>query len=172
MAKAVKTNAARRLDQLAIAYRIARYDVDPDDLSAGSVAAKLGRSADEIFKTLVLRGDRHGPCFAVIAGADELDLKALAAASGDRRVEMVPLKEVQGMTGYIRGGVTVLAAKKAFAVYADAKILRPAEIMVSAGQRGLQLCLKPDDYLRATKAAVAEIARSRLPIPGDEPAGS
>ncbi len=163
MAKTVKTNAARRLDQLKVPYRIAAYDVDPDDLSAEAVATKLGRPVDEVFKTLVARGDRTGPCFAVLAGPDALDLKALAAATGDRRVELVPLKEVQGLTGYVRGGVTVFGAKKPFPVYVDEGIKRHTEVTVSAGQRGLQLCLTPDDYVRAAAARVVSIARRADP---------
>ena len=159
MAKRVKTNAARRLDQLGIAYRVATYEVDPDDLSAEAAAAKLGRPAEELFKTLVARGDRNGHCFAVLSGPDELDLKALAAHTGDRRIELVALKDVRDLTGYVRGGVTVFGAKKAFPVYVDARIEEYAEISVSAGQRGLQLCLSPADYVRAASAQLVPIAR-------------
>ena len=159
MAKRVKTNAARRLDQLKIPYRIATYDVDPGDLSAEAAARKLGRPVEEVFKTLVAHGDRNGHCFAVLAGPDALDLKALARATGDRKVELVPLKDVLNLTGYIRGGVTVFGAKKAFPVFVDEAIEKHAEISVSAGQRGLQLCLAPGDYVRAVDARLVSIAR-------------
>ena len=159
MPKAVKTNAARYLDTLGIAYTLLPYAVDPDDLSAQTVAAKIGRPCEAVFKTLVARGDRHGVCFAVIDGTSALDLKALAAASGDRKIAMVPLAEVQALTGYIRGGVTVFGAKKRFPVFVDPHIHDYAEITISAGQRGLQLAMRPDDYIRAAAAQVIPIAR-------------
>src|SRR5215813_14858092 len=107
----MKTNAVRRLDSMGIAYELREYAVDPEDLAAESVAAKIGMPAEQVFKTLLARGDRNGLCFAVIPGNCELDLKALAAAAGDRKIELVPVKDLQGLTGYIRGGVTVLGAK-------------------------------------------------------------
>src|SRR4249919_700504 len=115
----MKTNAVRLLETLGVQYELREYDVDPEDLAAETVAAKIGMPPEQVFKTLLARGDRKGPCFAVIPGNYELDLKALAIVSGDRRVELVALKEVQPMTGYIRGGVTVLGAKKNFPVFAD-----------------------------------------------------
>jgi Cys-tRNA(Pro)/Cys-tRNA(Cys) deacylase len=154
-----KTNAARLLDQLGIPYRVLEYEVDPDDLSAGSVAAKIGLPAAQTFKTLVARGDRQGVCFAVIPGDAELDLKALATATGDKKIDLAPLKDVLPLTGYIRGGVTVLGAKKQFPVFADETIELWDQISVSAGQRGMQLLLAPGDYLRATAATVAPIAK-------------
>lgn len=154
-----KTNAARLLDQFGIAYEARAYQVDPDDLSAESVAAKVGMPPGQTFKTLVARGDRHGVCFAVIPGDQELDLKALAAASGDKKIELVPLKEVQPLTGYIRGGVTALAAKKAYPVFVDETAELWETISVSAGLRGLQLLIAPADYLKATRATVAAIAK-------------
>lgn len=155
-----KTNAARRLDQLGISYRTVEYAVDPDDLSAESVAAKIGLPPEQTFKTLVARGDRNGVCFAVIPGSAELDLKALAAATGDRKIDLVPLKEVQALTGYIRGGVTVMGAKKAYPVFVDETLELWDAVSVSAGQRGLQILVAPADYLRATGATLAAIARS------------
>ncbi|MGE5323564.1 MAG: Cys-tRNA(Pro) deacylase [Actinomycetota bacterium] len=157
----MKTNAARLLDTLGISYEVREYAVDPEDLAAESVAAKIGMPAEQVFKTLVARGDRSGPCFAVIPGNSELDLKALAAASGNRKIELVPLKEVQPLTGYIRGGVTVPGAKKAFPVYADETIELWDTISISAGMRGTQIILAPADYLRATAAVVADIARGK-----------
>ncbi len=108
----MKTNAVRLLDRLGISYELREYEVDPEDLRAESVAAKIGFPPEQVFKTLVARGDRNGVCFAVVPGDAELDLKALAKATGDRKIDTVPLKEVQPLTGYIRGGVTALAAKK------------------------------------------------------------
>src|SRR5215813_4095631 len=110
----MKTNAARLLDSLGIAYELRTYEVDPEDLAAETVAAKVGMPPEQVFKTLLARGDRNGPCFAVVPGNYELDYKKLAALSGDRKIELVPLKELQALTGYIRGGVTVLGAKKEF----------------------------------------------------------
>jgi len=155
----MKTNAARALDKLGIAYEIREYAVDPDDLGAEKVAQGIGLPLEQVFKTLVVRGDRRGVLLAVLAGDDELDLKALARLAGDRRVEMVPLKEVQPLTGYIRGGVTALACKKNYPVFADEEIRRHERIAVSAGMRGAQLVLAPADYLRATGATVGPIAR-------------
>ncbi len=154
-----KTNAARLLDGLGIRYRILEYEVDPDDLSAQAVAAKIGLPAAQTFKTLIARGDRHGPCFAVIPGDAELDFKALAAATGDKKIELVALKEVQPLTGYIRGGVTVLGARKEYPVVVDQTMELWNEVSVSAGQRGLQLLIAPADYIRATRASIAAIAR-------------
>ena len=157
----MKTNAVRLLEQLGIAYELWDYEVDPEDLAAETVAAKIGMPAEQVFKTLVARGDRNGPCFAVIPGSTELDLKALARLSGDRKVELIPLKEVQPLTGYIRGGVTVLGAKKAFPVFADETIQMWDRISVSAGVRGTQIILHPEDYLRATSAVIGDIAKGK-----------
>ena len=157
----MKTNVVRLLDSLGISYELREYTVDPEDLAAESVAAKIGMPAEQVFKTLVARGDRNGQCFAVIPGNTELDLKALAAHSGDRKAELAPLKEVQPLTGYIRGGVTVLGAKKQFPVFADETIELWDQISISAGVRGTQIILRPADYLRATGAVVADIARGK-----------
>ena len=157
-----KTNAARLLDQLGIHYELREYEVDPDDLAAEAVAVKIGLPPGQLFKTLVAQGDRRGICLAVISGDTELDLKALATASGDRKVHLVPAKELQKLTGYIRGGVTVLAAKKAYPVYVDNSIERFDVISISAGVRGLQILLAPKDYVRATKATFAAIALSKV----------
>jgi len=158
----VKTNAVRLLEGLGVPYELREYAVNPEDLAAESVAAKINMPAEQVFKTLVVRGDRNGLCFAVVPANTELDLKALASASGNRKMEMVPLKEVQPLTGYIRGGVTVLGAKKDFPVYADETIQLWDLVSVSAGVRGTQIILKPDDYLRATHAVLADIARGKL----------
>ena len=154
-----KTNAVRLLDQLNISYQLREYEVDPEDLAAETVAAKIGMPAEQVFKTLVARGDRSGIVMAVIPGDAELDLKALAAATGNRKIQLVPVKELQGLTGYIRGGVTALAGKKEYPVYADETIELFDVISVSAGVRGLQILLAPADYLRATKATVAALVQ-------------
>jgi Cys-tRNA(Pro)/Cys-tRNA(Cys) deacylase len=156
----MKTNAARILDALGIRYELREYEVDEEDLSAESVARKVGLPAEQVFKTLVCRGDRNGICFAVVPGDAQLDFKALARLSGDRSVEMVPLKDVQPLTGYIRGGVTALGAKKEYPAFADETIELFDAISVSSGVRGTQLVLSPADYLRATKAKLGPIARA------------
>ena len=153
-----KTNAARFLDQIGICYELRQYEVDPGDLAAETVAAKIGLPPGQLFKTLVAEGDRRGICMAVIPGDTELDIKALAAASGDRKIHLVPVKELQKLTGYIRGGVTALATKKAYPVYTDKSIERFDTISISAGIRGLQILLAPVDYLRVAKATLAAIA--------------
>lgn len=155
---ATKTNAARLLDSMGIEYSLREYEVDPEDLSAETVARKVGLPLEQVFKTLVVRGDRTGVFFAVVPGNCELDLKATAKLSGDRKVEPVSLKEVQPLTGYIRGGVTVLAAKKAFPIFADETIVLFDVVSISAGQRGLQIFLAPADYLRATNATLGAIS--------------
>lgn len=156
----MKTNAARVLDNLAIKYSLKEYEVDPDDLSAGTVAAKIGFPLEQVFKTLVARGDRNGICLAVIPGDMQLDLKALAKLSGNRSVETVALKEVQPLTGYVRGGVTALACKKDYPVFADENMYVFEEISVSAGARGTQILISPDDYIKATKATVGSISKA------------
>jgi Cys-tRNA(Pro)/Cys-tRNA(Cys) deacylase len=159
--QATKTNAARLLDQQGIRYEVRQYEVDPDDLSAENVAAKIGFAPEQTFKTLVARGDREGLCFAVVPGNSEIDLKALAAATGNKKIDLVPLKEVQPLTGYIRGGVTALAAKKDFPVFVDETIELWDVISVSAGLRGAQILIAPADYLNVTKATVAAIAKDK-----------
>jgi Cys-tRNA(Pro)/Cys-tRNA(Cys) deacylase len=158
-----KTNAARILDQLGISYELREYEVDPDDLAAESVAAKIGMPPEQVFKTLVVRGDRTGEAFAVIPGNYELDFKLLARAMSDKKVDIVSLKEVQPLTGYIRGGVTALGAKKDFPVFLDETVILYDVISLSAGQRGTQILIKPDEYIRATGAKVAEISREKQP---------
>src|SRR5579871_2238083 len=130
----MKTNATRILDSLGIAYQLREYEVDPDDLAAESVARKIGMPAEQVFKTLVARGDRRGICLAVIPGDSQLDLKALARETGDRKVDTVALKEVQPLTGYIRGGVTALACKKGYPVTLDETARLFDVISVSAGR--------------------------------------
>lgn len=159
--KPMKTNAVRLLESLGLQYELREYEVDPDDLAAETVAAKIGMPPEQVFKTLLARGDRHGLCFAVVPANTELDLKALAASTGERKMELVPVKELLGLTGYIRGGVTVLGAKKAFPVFADETIQLWDAISISAGVRGTQMILRPDDYVRVTNAVMADIARGK-----------
>jgi Cys-tRNA(Pro)/Cys-tRNA(Cys) deacylase len=154
----MKTNAARILDSLGIRYELRDYEVDPDDLSAETVAAKIGMPVEQVWKTLVARGDRSGVCLAVVPAGAQLDLKALAKLTGDRRTDTVPLKEVQPLTGYVRGGVTALGCKRDYPVYADETIELFDRIAVSAGVRGTQILITPADYLRATGATVGAIA--------------
>jgi Cys-tRNA(Pro)/Cys-tRNA(Cys) deacylase len=155
----MKTNAARILDRLGIRYELRDYEVDLEDLSAESVARKVGMPLDQVWKTLVARGDRTGVLLAVIPGSGQLDLKGLARVSGDRRVETVALKEVQPLTGYVRGGVTALGGKKDYPVFVDETMELFDVVSVSAGVRGTQILLAPADYLRATGATVGAIAR-------------
>ena len=159
--KAAKTNAARLLDSLGIAYDLLSYEVDPEDLAAPSVALKLGLPPEQVFKTLLCTvAPGGGHVFAVLAGNDELDLKRLAAAAGARSASLTPLREVEPLTGYIRGGVTVLAARKPFPAFADSIIEAHEHISISAGARGLQLFLRPADYLLAARAQLADLARA------------
>jgi Cys-tRNA(Pro)/Cys-tRNA(Cys) deacylase len=155
-----KTNAARALDALGIAYELRDYEVDLEDLSAGAVAAKVGIPLDEVWKTLVVRGEpgKHIG-FAVLPGGAELDLKAYARAADVKAAELAALKDVTTLTGYVRGGVTALAAKKTYPVVVDEMILALDRVCVSAGVRGTQMVLAPADYVRATSARLAPIAR-------------
>jgi len=154
----VKTNAARILDSLGIRYELRDYEVDPEDLSAETVAAKIGMPLEQVWKTLVARGDRNGVCLAVVPASAQLDLKALARLTGDRKVDTVPLKDVQPLTGYVRGGVTALGGKKSYPVFVDETIELFDRIAVSAGIRGTQILIAPADYLRATGATIGAIA--------------
>ena len=158
-----KTNAARLLDQLRIGYELRAYEVDPEDLAAETVAAKIGLPPEQVFKTLVARPvgskDWHGIVMAVVPGDQELDLKALAAAAGEKKMELVPVKELQELTGYIRGGVTALAARRDYPVFVDETIELFDVVSISAGMRGLQILIAPADYLRATKGTVAALGQ-------------
>lgn len=161
-----KTNAARMLDQAKIRYRLLAYEVDEDDLSAAHLAAEAGLDIDQVFKTLVLRGDRTGYFVCVIPGGDELDLKRAAKASGNKSCAMIPLKDLQAVTGYIRGGCSPIGMKKAFPTFVHASALDFADIYVSAGQRGLQLDLAPGDLLAATRGATAWLTTRPAPADG------
>ncbi len=155
----MKTNGARFLENLGIAFELREYEVDPEDLSAIAVAKKIAMPAEQVFKTLLTAGGPGIHVFAVIPGDAELDFKKLARAAGLRKAEMVPLKDVQPLTGYMRGGVTVFGAKKAYPVYVDETAILFDKISVSAGTRGTQLILSPDDYLRASEAQTADLTK-------------
>jgi Cys-tRNA(Pro)/Cys-tRNA(Cys) deacylase len=155
----MKTNAARILENFGIAFTLQEYEVDPDDLSAISVARKIGLPIEQVFKTLLTTTGRDQHVFAVIPGDAELDFKKLGRVAGARKAEMVSLKDVQPLTGYIRGGVTVFGAKKDFPVFADETIELFDVISVSAGQRGTQILLAPRDYLRAANATIADLTK-------------
>ena len=161
-AKISKTNAARLLDSLGISYELRAYEVDPDDLTAITVARKIGLPPEQVFKTLLTQANTGEHLFAVVPGDCELDLKKLAAAAGVRKCELASLKEVEPLTGYIRGGVTVLAAKKAFRAFADETIELFDVISISVGQRGLQGILAPADYLRAANATLADLTKPNV----------
>ncbi len=154
----MKTNAARILDSLGIRYELRTYEVDDEHAPAEVVARKVGLPEEQVFKTLVARGDRKGVCFAVVPAGTQLDLKALAKLTGDRKVDTVPLKEVTPLTGYVRGGVTALGAKKDYPVFIDETVELFDVVSVSAGVRGTQILVAPADYLRAVKATAGPIA--------------
>ena len=154
-----KTNAARILDNLKITYEIKPYKVDLNDLSAIHVASEVGMNIKMIFKTLVASGDKNGILMACIPGDDELDLKKLAVISGNKRVEMVHMKEIQSLTGYIRGGCSPLGTKKTYPVYLDSSALTLQQIAVSAGTRGEQLLLAPADLIAAVNAKTARLTK-------------
>jgi Cys-tRNA(Pro)/Cys-tRNA(Cys) deacylase len=151
----MKTNGARFLESLNIPFELREYEVDPEDLSAITVAKKIGMPAEQVFKTLLTTDGAHEYVFAVIPGGAALDFKKLSRLAGWRKAEMAPLKDVQPLTGYIRGGVTIFGAKKSYPVFVDETAMLFDQISVSAGTRGTQLILTPDDYLRAA-AAIGE----------------
>ena len=154
-----KTNAARLLDKAKIAYELIPYEVDENDLSAIHVAASLGENIEQVFKTLVLHGDKSGYFVCVIPGEHEVDLKLAAKASGNKKCDLIPVKELLPLTGYIRGGCSPLAGKRHYPVFVDESAILHERIYVSAGHRGVQLRLAPDDLLRAVEGTYAAIAR-------------
>lgn len=153
-----KTNAARILDRLRIPYELVEYTVDPDNLAADHVAEELNEPIEQVFKTLVLHGDRNGYLVCVVAGNREVDLKKAAKASGNKKVEMIPMKDLLPLTGYIRGGCTSIGMKKHFPTFISEEALEFPFIYVSAGKRGLQIKLSPQDLLKAADAEAADIA--------------
>ena len=152
-----KTNASRILDRLGINYDLVEYKVDPEHLDAIHVALELGEDINAVFKTLVLHGDKNGYFVCVIQGDKEVDLKKAAKVSGNKKVAMIPMKELLPLTGYIRGGCTAIGMKKNFPVFLDNKAMAQEFIFISAGKRGLQIKLKPEDYLKATGATGCDI---------------
>jgi Cys-tRNA(Pro)/Cys-tRNA(Cys) deacylase len=155
----MKTIAARILDGLKIPYALREYEWSEAELDAVSVARKVGLPPEQVFKTLVVRGDKTGPLVACIPADRELDLKGLAVVSGNKKVEMVPVKEIQGLTGYIRGGVSPLGMKKRFPTFVHETAPDLDQIAISAGQRGLQLLVSGADLIRATGATVVALCK-------------
>lgn len=157
MAKEVKTNAARLLDKAGVRYSLNTYEVDEDDLSAVHVAAQLGVEPGLLFKTLVLRGDRNGIFVCVVPGDAEVDLKKAAKISGNKKAEMVAMKELLPLTGYIRGGCSPVGMKKQFPTYVDNSALERPGIYISAGVRGLQILIAPADLVSYLAAVTADL---------------
>jgi len=155
--KIQKTNAARILDRLKIAYELVAYEVDESDLSAIHVAKQLGQPIEQIYKTILLRGDKSGVFVCVIPGAAEVNLKLAAKVSGNKNAETVAMKELLPLTGYIRGGCSPLGMKKPYPIYLHQEALDYPFIYISAGQRGLQLKLSPQDLHQAVSATVCEV---------------
>ena len=155
-----KTNAMRVLERAGIPFELREYTYDERTFSAEDAAAQLGMAPETVFKTLLLRGDRSGYLFALIPAGAEVDLRGLALAAGDKRVELVPQREVQGLTGYLRGAVTVLAARHAYPVFVDETVELWPRVGISGGTHGLELVLAPADLLRITAAQPADIARA------------
>jgi len=155
-----KTNAVRFLDSVKINYKLCEYEVDESDLSAESVAKKVGLPPEQVFKTLVARGDKTGVLMTCIPGNTELDLKAMATVSGDKNVEMIHVKEIQQLTGYIRGGVSPIGTKKHYPIFLDESAMRFPSISISAGARGSQIFISPDDLIKTLDVKLCKIARS------------
>ena len=152
-----KTNASRILERQGITFDLIEYEVDPENLDAFHIARKLDQDINMIFKTLVLHGDKTGHFVCVIQGNKEVDLKKAAKISGNKKVAMIPMKELLPLTGYIRGGCTAIGMKKNFPVFLDSNALIQENIYISAGRRGLQIKLSPSDYVKATSATVGDL---------------
>lgn len=157
MQKIQKTNAARLLDRAGIAYTLIPYEFNPDDLAAAHVAEELGEDISTVYKSLVLHGDKNGYFVCVVPGDKEVDLKKAAKVSGNKKVDMIPMKDLLGVTGYIRGGCTAIGMKKPYPVFLQQEAGALTEFYVSAGQRGLQLKLSPKDYVAYTGATLCDI---------------
>ena len=152
-----KTNVARLLDKAKVPYQLVPYEVDENDLSAIHVAEQLGENVEQVFKTLIRHGDKSGYFVCVIPGADEVDLKKAAKVSGNKKCEMIPVKELLPLTGYIRGGCSPIGMKKHFPTYIHFSAEQFDNIYISAGQRGLQVLLAPADLVRETNASFADL---------------
>lgn len=159
MSKSTKTNAARLLDKAGIEYSLIPYEVDPDNLAATHVAEQLGEDIRQVFKTLILRGDRNGVFVCVIPGDEEIDLKKAAAVSGNKSAAMTPMKELLPLTGYIRGGCSPIGMKRAYPTFIDSQCMDFDRIFISAGIRGLQICIAPADLISFTEAQTADLVK-------------
>ncbi len=157
MAKETKTNAARLLDKAGVKYGLNAYEVDEDDLSAAHVAAQLGVRAGLLFKTLVLQGDRGGYFVCVVPGDAEVDLKKAARVSGNKSADLIPMKNLLPLTGYVRGGCSPIGMKKRFPTYIDIRMLDESEVYISAGIRGLQIRIAPKDLAGFLDAVIADL---------------
>ena len=155
----MKTIAARILDQMNINYELKAYEFSEDELDAVTVANKVGMPPEAVFKTLVARGDKRGILMALVAANAELDLKKIATVSGNKKIELVAVKELFALTGYVRGGCSPLGAKKKYPVWIDETAILSERISISAGQRGLQLILSPEDLQKATQAEFADLSK-------------
>lgn len=155
----MKTNAIRLLDRESVAYELRTYEVDESDLSVERAAEKLGMAPETVFKTIITIGDVTGPLFALVPAENQLVPRLLAAASGNKRIDVAPLKDVLDLTGYIRGAVTPLASKRSFPVFIDETVELWPIVGVSGGQRGLEILLRPADLIRVTSASLADFAR-------------
>lgn len=160
MAGEKKTNAARILDRAGVRYELVPYEVDPDNLAADHVAEQLGEDIATVFKTLVLRGDKTGIFVCVVAGNREVDLKKAAVVSGNKKAEMIPMKELQPLTGYIRGGCTAIGMKKNYPVYFSEEFISFDFVYVSAGQRGLQLKVDPVEFMKVSNGSLADLTHN------------
>lgn len=155
--KPTKTNVARLLDKAKIPYELISYQVDENDLSAIHVAASLGENIDQVFKTLVLHGDKTGYFVCVVPGAHEVDLKMAAKVSGNKKCDLIPMKDLLTLTGYIRGGCSPIGMKKHFPTYIHSSSISFPYIYISAGVRGLQIKINPDDLIKETKAEICSL---------------
>lgn len=159
MKKTEKTNAARILDRAGIKYELIPYEVDENNLAAVHIAEQLNEKIEQVFKTLVLKGDKNGYFVCVIPGGDEIDLKIAAHLSGNKKCDLIPVKELPGVTGYIRGGCSPIGMKKPFPIFIDETARLYDYIYVSAGIRGLQFKISPHDFICFTRAAVARCTK-------------
>lgn len=155
--KVSKTNAARILDQQKISYELIPYEVNETDLGAAHIAEQLGQPVERLFKTLVLHGDKSGYFVCVVPGNGEVDLKKAAKATGNKKCDLIPMKELLPTTGYIRGGCSPIGMKKHFPTYFHESVMQYEKVYCSAGQRGLQFCLAPSDLVRAAQGTVCDL---------------
>jgi Cys-tRNA(Pro)/Cys-tRNA(Cys) deacylase len=155
-----KTNAMRVLEAEDVPFEVRSYDIDEEDLSAECAADALDMEPEQVFKTLVVQGDRSGPMLVLLPAGTEIDFKRLAKITGDKKVEMVPLRYVQDLTGYVRGAVTALAIHRNYPIYIDETVILWPQVGISAGAKGLEILVDPHDLLKVTGAQPADIARS------------